>query len=957
MTTPGRGEPENSLVTKKQPWLIGGAAILLYFITLSHWITLGSLENISHIAGWNLQSVPARPLAWTVFAVFRLLPEAWIPLAANVFTALVATLVLVLLARCVALLRYDFFPEGDIRKTSQVGLLTIQSAWMPPVLAALICGLQLGFWEHATAATGEMPALLLFAFAMRCLLEFRINKNESYLAFGVTTFGAGMADNWVMLGCFPVLIAALIGLKGLISCLNPRFLFRMAVCGLAGVLLCLLLPMLAKLWTSGAAEMWTELLEHFKTQKRLLWLLKLAPFRLLALMGLIPFLILSVRWKSHTIQPADDTPQGVFFAKATGHFIHALFLLVALWFALETRVGPKDFASAPIQLTQSFLWAMAAGYCAGYLLLFKQGTVQLRPSKLAANVVRLLMLAMMALLLWKNFSAIQLTNSAAAREFAKALADDLPEGKAVVLSEERQTRLLLRGELGARGRAGDVMLVGTPQLISPRYHAFMAAKYEARWPTILGTNTAERITPDVLVKTLVSLAKKEAIFYAHPSSGLFFERFAGESKGAVHRLTLRTNEDISVPPLTAVQLTDNERLWQDRWSSHIGKRLAQFISQRAEAMRWKSSSLKWLRVTERENATAAFLSGAYSKAMNHWGVQLQQAGRSGEATQWFRRAIESDPANLAALINLEYAQRRSRGKNAPLAMSWAREHFAEAFEHYESWYDVISRNGPVDEPTYLLQTGRLLLATGNPRQAVTAFKRCTELCPNWPMPKLFEAQSYNQTGAFERALELTTGLESQSELFRGAGLARLLECHVTAQRGLNRTNEAWEAIEQYVSKHAMQGDVISTAAMLCSTGGRIERELELLVALSARMKPDAGLLTRRGLAEFRLGRNKQAAETLTHALDLAPDDAQTRLFRAVARVGDGQTDAARADYELLLKNPGSAQPALLGLGNISWSAQDTNAAILYYEQFMSNNASATPQASVVSERLKQMRDE
>jgi uncharacterized membrane-anchored protein len=77
----------------------------------------------------------------------------------------------------------------------------------------------------------------------------------------------------------------------------------------------------------------------------------------------------------------------------------------------------------------------------------------------------------------------------------------------------------------------------------------------------------------------------------------------------------------------------------------------------------------------------------------------------------------------------------------------------------------------------------------------------------------------------------------------------------------------------------------------------------------------------------------------------------------VARLGDGQADAARADYELLLKNPGSAQPALFGLGNMAWNAQDTNAAIRYYEQFMSNNAAATPQASVVSERLKQMRDE
>ncbi len=955
MTTPGSSDLENPFVSKKLPWLIG-AAILLYLVTLSHWVTLGSLENIAHVAGWNPSPTPARPLAWTVFAAFGLLPDAWIPLAANLFTAIVAMLVLALLARCVSLLRYDVLPEGDVRKGSQIGLLTIKSAWMPPVLAVLICGLQLRFWEHATAATGVMPALLLFAFAVRCLLEFRINKNESHLALGMATFGAGMADNWVMLGYFPVLIAALIRLKGFSPCLNLRFLFRMAACGLGGIALCLLLPMLVTLISSGSSEMWAMPLEHLKTQKRMLELLKLAPFRLLALMGLIPFLILSVRWKSHTIQPADDTPQGVFMAKAMGHFIHALFLGLALWLAIEPRVGPKDFDAVAIFLVQGFLWAMVAGYCAGYVLLFKQGTVQRRLSKSAANVVRLLLLAMTALLLWKNFGSIQLTNSAATRQFAKALADDLPEGKAVVLSEERQTLLMLRGELGARGRARDVMLVDTPQLISPRYHVLMAAKYGPRWPVVLGTNASERITPDVLVKTVTLLAERETIFYAHPSSGLFFEKFAGESKGAVQQLALRTSEEISATH-SSTQLSEIEALWQTRWSSHLKKLTAQIAAQRASGARWKNPSLQWLLVTEQENKTATFLSGAVSKAMNHWGVQLQRAGRGGEAMEWFRRTIELNPSNLSALINLEYAERRARGENAPLAMAWAREQFAGVFDQYQRWYEVISRNGPVDEPTYQLQTGRLLLSTKNPRQAVAAFKRCAELCPNWPMPKLFEAQSYNQTGAFARALELTTELERNPELFRGAGLARLLQCRVNALRGLNRTNEAAAVIEQSVSKHATHIEVISTAATLCAESGKFERELELLAELSTRVKQDAGLWTRRGLAEFRLGRNKQAAETLTRALDLAPDDVQTRLLRAVARLGDGQTDAARADYELLLKNPGSAQPALFGLGNMAWNAQDTNAAIRYYERFMSNNAALTPQAGVVSERLKQMREE
>ena len=143
MIAPGSPVGESSFVSKKLPWLIGAAATLLYLATLAHWITPDSLENIANISGWNGRYETTRPLSASAFLVFHLLPESWIPMAANFFTSLCAALCLVLLARCVALLRFDMSPEGDIRKTAQVGLLDIPSAWLPPVMAVLVCGLQL----------------------------------------------------------------------------------------------------------------------------------------------------------------------------------------------------------------------------------------------------------------------------------------------------------------------------------------------------------------------------------------------------------------------------------------------------------------------------------------------------------------------------------------------------------------------------------------------------------------------------------------------------------------------------------------------------------------------------------------------------------------------------------------------------------------------------------------------
>ena len=99
---------------------------------------------------------------------------------------------------------------------------------MPPVLAATACGLQLTFWEHATAGTGEMIKLLVFACVVWCLLEFRISQAQSWLSSSAFLAGAGMANDWTMIGYFLVFLASIIWLKGL-SFFNIRFLLRSVV--------------------------------------------------------------------------------------------------------------------------------------------------------------------------------------------------------------------------------------------------------------------------------------------------------------------------------------------------------------------------------------------------------------------------------------------------------------------------------------------------------------------------------------------------------------------------------------------------------------------------------------------------------------------------------------------------------------------------------------------------------
>src|SRR5882762_9300480 len=167
MTTEKNGAVGNAFVLKRLPWLVGAGGVLVYFVTLNHWISLLGLGTVARISGWAWRPETGRPLALAVFSPFRCLPDAWIPLALNILTALCAGLVLVQLARSVALLRHDVSPDDPLRQNkSNAGILSTPTAWLPPAFAAVVFGLQLGAWEHATSATGEIISLLLFAYAI-----------------------------------------------------------------------------------------------------------------------------------------------------------------------------------------------------------------------------------------------------------------------------------------------------------------------------------------------------------------------------------------------------------------------------------------------------------------------------------------------------------------------------------------------------------------------------------------------------------------------------------------------------------------------------------------------------------------------------------------------------------------------------------------------------------------------
>src|SRR5271169_1396755 len=120
-------------VTANLPWLVGAGGLIVYLITLNRWVSLLSLEIVNQISGPQWQPMVIHPLMWWLAGVFKRFPEAFAPLALNVFAAICGAAILGLLARTIALIQSD--TAGEARARSRSGTATVPVGWIPPVLA------------------------------------------------------------------------------------------------------------------------------------------------------------------------------------------------------------------------------------------------------------------------------------------------------------------------------------------------------------------------------------------------------------------------------------------------------------------------------------------------------------------------------------------------------------------------------------------------------------------------------------------------------------------------------------------------------------------------------------------------------------------------------------------------------------------------------------------------------
>ena len=735
------------------PWLVALAALALYGVTLNHWLTFGSLPYASQITGWDWHPgplpwrvIPQYPLFLILTAPLRLLPANWRVLGLNVFTAVCAALTLAILARSVRLLSHDRTREQRLREGGEFALLSMRAAFLPAAFAVLLLAGQLTFWENAVVGTGEMIDLLVFAFLILCLLEFRVSQSEPWLNVFTLVYGLGVANNWALIGFFPCFLLALIWLKRA-GFFHWRFLLRMTGWGIAGLLLYVLLPLRGAMLRDGG--FW-ELL-HQKLTEQHIYLIGM-PRYFVAIAGvptLIPLLFAAIKWPSSE----GEVNAGAYnLSSLMFRVLHLVFLAVGVLMFFDVKLSPSPrnmglgvMAGAPGFLSFYYLAALSVGYFSGYVLLVFGKDVQFIWGR-AKGILRVfngVMIGLLwvaafgfpALLFCQNFPHMRDFNNHAVIDFGNEMAKSLPARPALVLADDPARLYLAMGASQRLGLPDQYTFIESRSLVHREYLRFLADRYAAFRKEIKDPDSLpDDITGQQIGDFLAHLTQRQPVYYLHPSFGRYFERV-----GMVpHRL------GGFLYPYPADTLLE------------VGLPLAEIATNQAYWRALELHSLASLPELAKTNADALRIAAYYSQTLDYWGTELQKAGTGlknptllDDASSQFAEALRLNPDNVVARINQQYnAHLRGVAPTGRLLNS------SDLAAEVKNWDSVYNTFGPADEPYLDIQIGQYFATHNAYVQAAHLFQRCLELAPNNPDGQLDLAKTYIDMGLMEAGLGL-----------------------------------------------------------------------------------------------------------------------------------------------------------------------------------------------------------
>jgi tetratricopeptide (TPR) repeat protein len=992
-------ESERRFLRAGLPWLLAAVALALYLATLNHWVTLSSLEVTARVKGWEWRPILSQPVLFLLTWPCRWLPATMIPLALNLLSAACASLTLALLARSVALLPQDRPEQQRLGVQNERTLLSLPNAWVPMVLAAAALGLQLGFWENATAASGEMLDLLLFAYVIRCLLEYRIEQRQRWLDRAALVCGVGMANSWTMVAFLPLFLVAVLWIRPLsvltrrifwrieqsgwepakvALAADLRFLSRMTLWALAGLSLFLVLPLAQLFSPDFSVGFWQALRTAAVSHKTILLSLARAFFRyhrdvalLLAAVYLLPVLMLGIRWR-----PLTSAEKFIRFDLISFilYLAHGFLLLICVWVAFDPPFSPRQI-SRQLGFSFSFLplyclGALSIGYSSGFFLLTASGYASRRRilRRALGRALSVLIYVLFGLtltgLFLKNLPALRANNGPLLDQYAKWVSGSLPPEGGVVLSEDPMRLAVLQAALARETNAGPYMLVELPALPLRGYLAYLGRKHRGQWPELdagakradaghSAPSTSGLRSPVERLQLITRLAQNHRIFYLEPGFGILLERFYLQPHGMVYELKPYLTNSISGSPLTTAEFAGNEGFWQRAIKTGLRPILRLVAQPDLPQPGLESRLMEMGHLQMPPPPPAKALARWYSAALNYWGVTLQRHGRLLQATPCFDTALQLNPDNLPARLNLQCNSNLLAGAGMTMVHSRSLQ---DQISPYRNWSQVLAMNGPVDEPSYCFQLARVYAEAGFFRQACQQLERVITLVPD-DLPACVNLGAFlNRCDLPDQALQIAARIQADpNRRFLGPG-AEAEFAFLQAEAWLAKTNyaQAEEILRTLLTSRSRDAALLGRAAALFMSYHSYANALPLVDRQLQLAPDDLSALIHKGALSIQAGHFSNAIPPLTRALSLS-NAYPARLSRAFAYFRSDQLHEAEADYQELLKVFPTDRQAWMGLAEIACQRGDTNAAIGYYQRCLPQVTPGTEEARVVTARLKTLK--
>ena len=790
-----------------------------------------------------------------------------------------------------------------------------------------------------------------------------------YLA--AVVYGAGMVENWAMVGFLPVFIAAIIWIRG-VSFFNLRFLQWMLLCGLAGFSLVLLLPTWGLVSGKIPGAYWwlalkAGLAPQYNYVLKTYFLSCIHPqqyFQLIALLlaYLIPLFVLAIRWQSSF---GDSSRMGMALASFMFHVVHAILLFICLWLVFDPSFSPREKGFG---LTLYYFIALSVGYYSGYfLLVFGRKASSRSPTPPPPSPLQFLnpfifagvfLLAALTIagLVYKNAPLVRDVNDNTLARYASLLEENLPHRGGFLLSDDRQHLFLVQAALAQDGRAKEFVPLDTRSLAVPAYHRYLHEKFPEKWPdTVVDSELTNNVGPVHLLGLLSMLSATNELYYLHPSYGYYFEMFYLEPHGLVYSLKPLPRDTLLPPPLDQNQIAENEAFWS-QVADDAFPSLEEEITPPDSNVRKTLGQrfLARLHVVREQNPNAVVAGVYYSRDLDFWGVELQRAGELKKAAACFETAQKLNPDNVVAQVNLQFNQDLRAGRPVPVDRSKVTR---DQFGKYHNWNEVATANGPYDEPSFCFVYGvQLARANGCFRQAAASFNRVRELDPDYLPARLWLAQSYLFSGLPDRALDALHDPLAQPQKFSLTESNSMDLDILAAGAYFQKTNfmQGARLLELEINRHPDNNDLLTATMQAFTRYGLFTNALEV-IDRKLNMAPDDPIgLFGKGYVCIQLHAYDDAIAAFTRVLAIQTNNADARFNRALAYLDSGQLDAARADYRQLQQTYTNSFPVAYGLGEIAWRKHETNEAIRNYKIYLASANTNTAEGTNVILRLRDL---